>query len=127
MKEDNEKENLRYQNEEELNEENKESNEENEEEKEEKETEKYNKERNDKIHKKVEALGLKFENEKKVLREKYTPKKDDYKNDTYSKTMKAEQIQKEYFTEKEPKDEYRFLDSYKDTYKNPYNNPFLFT
>ena len=34
------------------------------------ETEKYNKERNDKIHKKVEALGLKFENEKKVLREK---------------------------------------------------------
>ena len=53
--------------------------------------------------------------------EKYTPKKDDYKNDTYSKTMKAEQIQKEYFTEKEPKDEYRFLDSYKDTYKNPYS------
>ena len=34
------------------------------------ETKKYNKERNDKIHKKVEALGLKFENEKKVLREK---------------------------------------------------------
>ena len=59
--------------------------------------------------------------------EKYAPKKDDYKNDTYSKTMKAEQIQKEYFTEKEPKDEYRFLDSYKDTYKNPYSNPFLFT
>ena len=59
--------------------------------------------------------------------EKYTPKKDDYKNDTYSKTMKAEQIQKEYFTEKEQKDDYRFLDSYKDTYKNPYSNPFLFT
>ena len=34
------------------------------------ETEKYNKERSDKIHKKAEALGLKFENEKKVLREK---------------------------------------------------------
>ena len=34
------------------------------------ETKKYNKERNDKIHKKVEALGLKFENEKKDLREK---------------------------------------------------------
>ena len=34
------------------------------------EIEKYNKERSDKIHKKAEALGLKFENEKKVLREK---------------------------------------------------------
>ena len=34
------------------------------------ETEKYNKERSDKIHKKAEALGLKFENEKKVLKEK---------------------------------------------------------
>ncbi len=34
------------------------------------ETERYNKERSDKIHKKAEALGLKFENEKKVLREK---------------------------------------------------------
>ena len=34
------------------------------------EIEKYNKERSDKIHKKAEALGLKFENEKKVLKEK---------------------------------------------------------
>ncbi len=34
------------------------------------ETERYNKERSDKIHKKAEALGLKFENEKKVLKEK---------------------------------------------------------
>ena len=34
------------------------------------ETERYNKERSDKIHKKAETLGLKFENEKKVLKEK---------------------------------------------------------
>ena len=34
------------------------------------EIEKYNKERNDNIRKKVESFGLKFENEKKVLREK---------------------------------------------------------
>jgi hypothetical protein len=34
------------------------------------ENEKYNKERNDNIRKKVESFGLKFENEKKVLREK---------------------------------------------------------
>ncbi len=56
--------------------------------------------------------------------EKYTPK-NEIKNNSYSKTMKAQQIQKEYFSE-EPKNDYTFQDSYRNTFKNPYNDPFLY-